>query len=245
MNNQLLSFRTLSLILVLSLASAGVSKADSIDTLSQDIGSIGLPTDGFLAQSFELTQASELQDVTFLFESLPSSTFPSNTNDSSYRVLVTEASSGGPAGFFPTDVHFESSTFTLPNSATTAQLFTVSLGATVLDAGSYAIVIDGFTSSNQGPIRFHATQDTAYLGGSLSFLDTDGLGDRSDYFDSNADWRASGNDLAFRLQFAPTAVPEPSSLILAGLGLAGLVGSAGLRRRSSTPTKSQGFDPSR
>lgn len=220
----LLAFATLACL------TSHVSTAGSIDTLPTSPP--GAPTRGlnrgFVAQSFELAGASRLDDFSFLVHT------SSSNYASTFRVLVTDIETGTSAGFHPTNVLFESETFSLP-AQTRLQLYTVSLGQTFLDAGRYAIVIDGYTTNNQAALYYRTAQSDSYPDGSLNFLSVSNSatgGSRSDYFVASAPWTATGVDLAFRLQFTPAAVPEPSSLI-AAVSAAIILAGVAMRRRGA------------
>jgi len=187
---------------------------------SAEFGGFGEFNTAYYAQSF-ISPISGVQSVlgTLTFE-LATVLGP---DDVEFRLLITETTGGPGTGIRPTNVLFESDRLTLPFTKPEDALFTtfdVDLGGLVIEpAITYAWVLDAFVEFDMlRGVALTGSNDN-YSDGHLFILNDVGGQTRADHF--AAVWSGPmTQDFTFKLGFEP--IPEPSTMLLLGSGLAGL-----------------------
>jgi hypothetical protein len=186
-------------------------------------------TASYFAQTFTMPEDGVARSLTFWLTSAWSYTGPDDTD---FAFLLTTTDAMGNPG----SVLLETSLMRLP-SGTGPTYFTVDLGGLALDNNTmYAWVLDSFIGVD-GLIGSSSVgvSDEPYSGGRFLATNVGGanwpvpVGTREDHF--RALNPSLDIDLAFRLNYDLAPVPEPSTLLLCGLGLA--IGYARYRRYRS------------
>ncbi len=214
----------LGAVLVLGMLGAGTAQALSIDTsggVHNPITGFGEPNAATIGQTFTVGADNVLDDFTFHVDDWLN---PDFVDFEAYVMAWNGAMAAGP-------VLYQSAAMSTTNNGGSGgfEAFTLNTGGLSLTNGAQYVAF--FTVSNlfdgaPGTSAVDAISSNNYAGGNLVFLNN---GNNFGLLTTIGWSQIPSFDLSFQMNLS-TAVPEPGTLLLMGLGLAG---AALLRRRQN------------
>ena len=227
----------LAALAALGLAAARPAAAQTINTLpnqNDSIAAFGVSQTATFGQTIISPITGSLLNFTFNVNNFGGTPIKADAEVYAYSSATSKAS--GPA-------LSQSAPFTIAaNNTNTFTLVTATSGAAVTAGSKYVILFTTSGLESGQPISaagFGISPKTSYSSGAFVYMNNGD--DHSQLTSSTFTTFVQGSNLAFKANFGPAAVPEPSQTLAFACGALGLIGMVTARRRKTHGKASPAF----